>query len=289
MLGTCDRCRSPLDVDINAGGYRGGPEASALQGDSYVLLPERRRSLALPDLSQTLADVSGSGFAPASTHELLRTKSRLLELSELLHDKAPSTGCGVPLCEDCATTVLNDLQQRLAQAHAEGERLRAGAADLLAGEDLEDLPDDDDGSSGAPAQTSGKSARRDDVLSAEEFAREREAQREEEARMRAALASASQERAALTDELARLKEEWAAQQAAEEERHAAINKASLARQDAAEEAMRAVQLVAVSEREVRARAVSSLSRYALVLRRRVSQTTRAVRPRRLLAFGRWTC
>ena len=258
MLGVCDRCRSPLDVAINTG-KRGGPEASTHLGDSYVVLPERRRS-ALPDLSQTVGPGHASMLPAASMHEQLRTVSRLLELSDLMHDKAPRAGCGVPLCDDCASSVLHELQRRLEEAHAERERLHTASAELLAGEDLDDFEedDDDDAVARAPAAdaaaptSSGKSARREEPLSPEDFAREREAQREEEARLRAALAAATAERAGLADELARLNEEWTAQKAAEETRHSAINRASYARQEAAEEAMRAVQLVAVCEGEVRA-------------------------------------
>ena len=86
FYGVCDRCREPLDAHLaNA---RGGPEASALLGDSYVLLPEKRRG-ALPDLSQTIADVSGAGavLAAASMHEQLRTVTRLLNLSDQMHER----------------------------------------------------------------------------------------------------------------------------------------------------------------------------------------------------------
>lgn len=266
MLGVCDRCRSPLDIAV-AGAHSGG-EASALLGDSYVLLPEKRRS-ALPDLSATLTDVQGAGvLAAASMHEQLRTVQRLLELSDLMHEKAPSTGCGVPLCDDCASGVLNELQRRLEEAHAERELLHTASADLLAGDDI----DDDGGAdasweAGAPAKsddaaaaTKGKGSSREQALSAEAFARERAAQVEEEARLRGTLDAAVSEQAALADELRRLQEEWEGQRAAEEERHRLINRAAHERQEAAEEAMRAVQLVAVCEGEIsRLRGVDVLS------------------------------
>ena len=253
MHGVCDSCRAPLDVAVDA---RGGSEAHraeahALLGDSYVLLPERRAQ-PLPDLSQTLADVSGGGvLAAASNHEQLRTLSRLLELSDLLNERAPTANCGVPLCEDCASNVLREMQRRLEEAHAERELLHTASAELLAGADDEEEETDADGDE-AHAAAAAKGA-----LSEEEFALERAAQAEEEERLRAAIAAANSERDALDAELARLnvsdlsapqalraptpsrthtphvapsQEEWTAQKAEEAERHSAINRSALAQQ-----------------------------------------------------------
>ena len=159
--------------------------------------------------------------------------ARLVELSTDNQRSSPSVG--VPLCEDCASGVLHELQRRLEEAHAERELLRTASAELLVGEEM--MSDDHNAA--------------DSTTEDAEFAREREAQAAEEARLRAALASAKDERKGLSQELARLREERVAQMEAEEERHAVINRAVLARQEAAEEALRAGQLVAACEREIR--------------------------------------
>jgi beclin 1 len=172
-------------------------------------------------------------LAAASLHEQLRMVARLVELSTDNQRSSPSVG--VPLCEDCASGVLHELQRRLEEAHAERELLRTASAELLVGEEM--MSDDHNAA--------------DSTTEDAEFAREREAQAAEEARLRAALASAKDERKGLSQELARLREERVAQMEAEEERHAVINRAVLARQEAAEEALRAGQLVAACEREIR--------------------------------------
>ena len=240
--GVCDRCRAPLDVRQSK-----GSDANLL-GDSFVVLDptapqqQQRRRQSLPDLSQTLLGATGDVvLAAASMHEQLRTVSRLLELSELLHDKAPSAQCGVPLCEDCANGVLQELQRRLEDAHAEREALRAASAELYAGEPSELGADAAPTASGADVET---------ALSAAEFEKERAAQREEEAQLRSALEEARRERLGLHEELERLKAEQQAQLEAEGARHAQINRAALQLQEAEEEALRAEQLVALCDREL---------------------------------------
>jgi beclin 1 len=242
MLGVCDRCRGPLVVvaDASASGNASAAGASAPLGDSYVVLPERARGSSsgpLPDLSQTLVEGEHRGLlAPASRHEELRTVNRLLELSDVLHDKAPSSACGVPLCQDCASGVLRLLQQQLEDAHEEQKALKEAERDLIAGDDDATVSDGTDPDE-AP-------------LSVEEFAREVEAQRAEEEALVAELAAAQREREALAVELERLRSERAAQSLLEEERHAAINAGELERAYAEDETLRASQLVRLCEGEL---------------------------------------
>ena len=287
MHGVCDSCRAPLDVVVSRGGpeSRTHPEAHAYAnrlGDSYVMLPEKRANGEVPDLSQTLSDVSSGGvLAAASNHEQLRTLSRLLELSDLLNEKVPEANCGVPLCEDCASNVLRELQRRLEEAHAEREMLHTASAELLAGADDEEDADEDASSFELKGGSAPEGRRSDGPLTEEEFARERAVQAEEEEQLRAAIAAAKSEATALDAELARLnvsdtsaihtdpehshphshhpltphtshrsQEEWTAQKAAEAERHSAINRTALAQQESAEEVLRAVQLVSECEREI---------------------------------------
>lgn len=181
MLHTaCDRCRAPIATPHVPPGTRAGHSADL--GDSYVVLPaDKRRSAALPDLSQTLRP-GESLLQPTSMHEQLRTVSRLVELSETLHETAP-VSCGAPLCEDCASGVLRELQRRLEEAHTERELLQKAFGELEAGE-----------------EEAG-----DDVLSEAEFEREREVQRREAAELRTALEAARQERDGLQAELLKLK------------------------------------------------------------------------------------
>lgn len=204
---TCERChRSPLDAS-------GGSASGA--GDSYVVLRA-------PD-----ANVAREVLPATSMHEQLRTVSRLLDLSETFHSAAPGAACGVPLCEDCASGCISELQRRLDQAHAERELLQSAFAELEAGEEEAS----------------------DDALSDSEYERECERQRAEEQALREALAAAKREHAALGVELDRLRKEREAQEAQEEARHSLVNRAELERQEAAEEALRSAQLVALSERE----------------------------------------
>jgi beclin 1 len=202
--------------------------------NSYVVLDQRRGSAcatagALPELVASTPATGSSDMAQAATlHESLRTVSRLLELSELLHEMSPSTACGVPLCSDCGNAIQGELQRRLEEAHAEREMLQAAFAELEAGEEDED-----------------------DVLSDADYERERAAQLAEEENLRAAVVAAKAERAALNDELLRLRQQRDAQLAEEEARHAMLNGAELERQGASEEALRAAQLVTQCERELR--------------------------------------
>jgi len=234
MSALCDRCRAPLALSSGASGSDQSPT------NSYVVLDQRRGGGAgassaggqqhpLPELGSSPASGSVDMVQAATMHESLRTVSRLLELSELLHEKAPSVTCGVPLCEDCAHGVVGELQRRLEEAHAEREMLETAFAELEAGE--EDAEDD--------------------VLSDADYEREREAQRAEEEQLRAQVAAAKAERSALGDELQRLQKLREAQEAEEDERHAELNGSELERQTASEEALRAGQLVAQCERELR--------------------------------------
>ena len=127
----CDRCRAPLAMP----GV--GDQCTTL--NSYVVLDPRRGSAgatasALPELVASTPATGSSDMAQAATlHESLRTVSRLLELSELLHETSPSTACGVPLCSDCGNAIQGELQRRLEEAHAEREMLQAAFAELEGG------------------------------------------------------------------------------------------------------------------------------------------------------------
>lgn len=159
-----------------------------------------------------------------SMHEQLRTVGRLLDLSE----RAKPVEVGVPLCEDCASGVLRELQRRLEEAHSEKQLLQAAFAELEVGEE-EDANED---------------------FSDEAFAREAELQEREETELRAALGAARREREALRDELSRLQQQQEQQKAQQEARFVTLNAAELEVQERREEAVRTAQLVAYCEREL---------------------------------------
>ena len=223
----CDRCQQPICVSSS----HASPFSSSLHGhatglgESYVV--HEKRQQALPDLSHRLGRGDSAVLQATSMHEQLRAVSRLLELSEVLHDQG-KVACGVPLCEECASGVLRELQRRLEEAHSERELLRAAFAELEAGE-------------GGAAVT---------AVSADDLEREREAQREEEDELRAELEAARAERSELEAELRRLQERRRQQQEEEEARHATLNAAELGRQDAADESLRVSQLATHCEREL---------------------------------------
>ena len=161
-------------------------------GESYVVLPQPSGD-ALPNLTDSAVGRSGPLLHAASMHEQLRTVSRLLELSE----RCDPIECGVPLCEECASAVLRELQRRLEEAHQEHEMLQAAFAELEAGEEEDEI----------------------DQLTDEQVAREVESQRQEEAELRASIAAAEREREALAEEASRLGAQCDAVEADEEARH----------------------------------------------------------------------
>ena len=158
-------------------------------------------------------------------HEQLRTVGRLLDLSE----RAKPIECGVPLCDDCASGVLRELQRRLEEAHAEKQLLQAAFAEIEVGEE--------DDANEAP-------------FTDESFAREVEAQEREEAELRTSLSAAKSEREELRKELKRLQVQRDEGEAQQEARFAALNAAELVLQERKEEAVRVAQLVTYCEREL---------------------------------------
>ena len=157
-------------------------------------------------------------------HEQLRTVRRLLDLSE----RANPLECGVPLCDDCASGVLRELQRRLEEAHREKLLLQTAFAELEVGEEDDGNEEFIDGA----------------------FEREVEAQRQEEVELRTALAASQRERTALREELDRLQEQRKEQEQEQEARFESLNSAELDRQHRQEEAVRTAQLVAYCEREL---------------------------------------
>ena len=83
------------------------------------------------DLAAHERHARASALPATSMHEQLHAVSRLLELSE----RCDAIECGVPLCEECASSVLRELQRRLEAGHDEREKLQAAFAELEAGED----------------------------------------------------------------------------------------------------------------------------------------------------------
>lgn len=71
-------------------------------GESFVVLPQQ-----LSEPEQDGLPRGGQVLQATSMHEQLRTVGRLLELSEACDE------CGVPLCEDCASGVLRELQRQV--------------------------------------------------------------------------------------------------------------------------------------------------------------------------------
>ena len=173
---SCQRCRQSLDIDTTG---KSNHHTLPL-GESYVVLPQPRHpeGSALPDLSDGLGR-GGPVLQATSMHEQLRTVGRLLDLSE----RAKPIECGVPLCDDCASGVLRELQRRLEEAHAEKQLLQAAFAEIEVGEE--------DDANEAP-------------FTDESFAREVEAQEREEAELRTSLSAAKSEREELRKELKRL-------------------------------------------------------------------------------------
>ena len=186
-------------------------------GESFVVLPQQ---LSEPEDGLPRG---GQVLQATSMHEQLRTVGRLLELSEACDE------CGVPLCEDCASGVLRELQRQLEEAHAEREVMQSAFAELEAGD--EDVAEDE-------------------TLSEADFERELQAMRREEDELRAALEAAKREREALREEAGRLRGQRRGQEEEEEARHAAINALELRRQKEADELLRQSQLVAHCEREL---------------------------------------
>mmetsp|Transcript_34528 Transcript_34528/g.108436 ORF Transcript_34528/g.108436 Transcript_34528/m.108436 type:complete len:509 (+) Transcript_34528:22-1548(+) len=218
----CQRCRQPL---LEASPGPGGRGLAPL-GESYVVLPQSRRASALhASLNESLSQPVGGGVLQASSiHDQLQTVDRLFGLAE----RCASLPCGVPLCEDCASGVVRDLNARLRDARLERDRLQAAFAELEAGD-------------GGPSHG---------ALSDAEFAAEEAARELEVSELRAALASARRERSALADEAVRLRAQRAEQEAEEEAWHAVINSNTLRAQAEQEEATRERQLVQFCRREL---------------------------------------
>ena len=219
MRVTCQHCRVPIDVsDGNSSPRQSHRRAAPAMGESFVVLPQQ-----LSEPEQDGLPRGGQVLQATSMHEQLRTVGRLLELSEACDE------CGVPLCEDCASGVLRELQRQLEEAHAEREVMQSAFAELEAGD--EDVAEDE-------------------TLSEADFERELQAMRREEDELRAALEAAKREREALRDEAGRLRGQRRGQEEEEEARHAAINALELRRQEEADELLRQSQLVAHCEREL---------------------------------------
>ena len=218
----CQRCRQPL---LEASPGPGGRGLAPL-GESYVVLPQSRRASALhASLNESLSQPVGGGVLQASSiHDQLQTVDRLVGLAE----RCASLPCGVPLCEDCASGVVRDLNARLRDAREERDRLQAAFAELEAGD-------------GGPSHG---------ALSDAEFAAEEAARELVVSELRAALASARRERSALADEAVRLRAQRAEQEAEEEAWHAVINGNTLRAQAEQEEATRERQLVQFCRREL---------------------------------------
>ena len=215
----CQHCRVPIDVsDGTSSPRQPRRRAAPALGESFVVLPQQ---LSQPE--QDGLPRGGQVLQATSMHEQLRTVNRLLELSEACDEY------GVPLCEDCASGVLRELQRQLEEAHAEREVMQTTFAELEAGD--EDVAEDE-------------------TLSEADFGRELQAMRCEEGELRAALEAARREREALRDEAARLRGQRRGQEEEEEARHAAINALELRRQEEADELLRQSQLVAHCEREL---------------------------------------
>jgi len=208
----CERCRQSLDVAASA----------APPGDSYLVLPQPRqleRARTLPSLPRAEPLV-----AATHAHEQLLTAGRLLELAE----RAKPVECGVPLCDECLANVHDELHRRLDEAYAEKQQLQAAFAELEVGEEdsLEAIASD------------------------ELFAARVEAQEEEATQLRLELEAAQRERDELDEQLQRLQQQRAEQEAQGEAQYAALNAAELERQERHEEAVRTAQLVAYCEREL---------------------------------------
>ena len=200
----------------------------SILGESYVVLPQSHRA-AVAELGEGLSlslsrGRQGAVLQASSIHEQLRTVDRLVGLAE----RCAAVPCGVPLCEECASAVLRELNRRLHEAQAERESLQAAFAEIEAGEaELEHEP-----------------------LSEEECAAQRAARAREVEELHASLAAAKRERAALLAEASRLRTLQAEHEAQEEAWHAELNAMSLASQREAEEALRSRQLVEYCEREL---------------------------------------
>ena len=218
MRATCQHCRVAIDVTDGTSSPRQPHRRAGHLGESFVVLPQ--------PLSQQQSDGlprGGQVLQATSMHEQLRTVGRLLELSESCDE------CGVPLCEDCASGVLRELQRQLEEAHGEREVMQTAFAELEAGD--EDVAEDE-------------------TLSEADFEREMQAMRREEGELRAALEAAKREREALSEEAERLRGQRREQEQEAESRHAAINALELRRQQEADELLRQAQLVAHCEREL---------------------------------------
>jgi len=231
----CQHCRQSIEVS-DAGSGGGSPRQPSRRhghgpamGESFVVLPQslsqQPGGTALPAVQGELPRGGGQVLNATSMHEQLRTVGRLLELAEVCED----VECGVPLCEDCASGTLRELQRKLEEAHAEREAMERAFADLEAG-------DEDVGEDG--------------LLSEADFEREVQVMKREEGELRAALETARREREALQQEAERLRGERLAQEGEEERRHAALNALELRRQEEADELMRQAQLVAHCEAEL---------------------------------------
>ena len=173
----------------------------------------------LPELTDQVGRASAMLHA-TSIHEQLRTVGRLLELSE----RCDPVECGVPLCEECASGVLRELQRRLEEADEEREMLQSAFAELEAGE--EDGDDDSESEIGNDAGFEALLAK----------------QQREVSELRAALAAAKREKEALAEEANRLRHLRDDQMREEEAKHAAINRYQLEEQEKADEVMRTAQL-----------------------------------------------
>ena len=160
---TCQHRRARIDVSDVSGSPRQTHRRGGA-GDGRVVC--RAAAAARPSLEDGLPR-GGQVLQATSMHEQLRTVGRLLELSEACDE------CGVPLCEDCASGVLRELQRQLEEAHAEREVMQSAFAELEAGD--EDVAEDE-------------------TLSEADFERELQAMRREEDELRAALEAAKRER-----------------------------------------------------------------------------------------------
>ena len=112
----CAHCHHSLDECDKSPAHSRLPHAAL--GGSYVVLPQR--NTVQPQLSQDLGR-SDAILQATSMHEQLRTVGRILELSE----GCDPLECGVPLCEECASSVLRELQRQLEEVHWEREMLQA--------------------------------------------------------------------------------------------------------------------------------------------------------------------
>ena len=208
----CVRCKEPL---------RDAGSLPPPQHESYVVLSQEEKQ-------QNQKQTREAFTQPTTVHDQQRTLENLRYLAE----KCKHVPSGVPLCNECANTLLAQMQKRLHDAHTERELLQQSFAELYLSDDF-----------AVDAQSEAEMER--------DFQAECAANTEEEAKLRAAITSARREKEALVREAARLRGVREAQLQEEEEIHAQLNALEIERQRDCDEELRMAQLVDFYTSELR--------------------------------------